>query len=123
MDAHGIASQLHAETGDVRQPQNEVELIKVDDDERDLFLERLADVQTYPHLALHLLKGAVTIQDVKVMGGLMDRKTIPSHETGVDKRHARPSVVQTHRLRPRTMLAQELWDLEKAIARRSRARP
>jgi hypothetical protein len=118
VNAHRVTSKLHTETSDIRQTQDEVELIKVDDDECDPFLERLADVQTYSHFALRWLEGSVTIQNAQMVGGLMYRKTIPSHETGVDKRHARSSVVQTHRLRPRTMLAQERWDLEEGVARR-----
>jgi hypothetical protein len=85
VDPHGIASQLHTETGNVRQPQNEIELVKVDDNKRDLLLERLAYVQKYPHFALRLLKRAVAIQDPQVVGSLMHRKTMPPHKTGVDK--------------------------------------
>ena len=47
----------------------------------------------------------------------------PRPRVYADSARRNSSVVQTHRLRPRTMLAQERWDLEEGVARRPRTRP
>jgi hypothetical protein len=56
MDAHRITSQLHAEAHDVRKPDDKVKLVKVDDDQCDLLLERLANAQEHANLALRRLE-------------------------------------------------------------------
>ena len=67
MNAHRVASQFHPEAVDVRETDNEVKLVQVDNHERDLLAEGGANVQKYPHLPLRRLKRPVAIHNAKMM--------------------------------------------------------
>ena len=116
MDAHRITSQLHAEAHDVRKPDDKVKLVKVDDDQCDLLLERLANAQEHANLALRRLERPIPVHDLQVVGCLVHRDPMSPHETGVHEGHAGSSVIETHGLGPRPSPPQECRDLEQAVA-------
>ena len=98
VNAHRVASQLHPKTVDVRQTDNEVELIQVDDHERDLLTEGGANVQEHPHLPLRRLKGPITVHNPKMMRSRVHRQPLPLHEGGVDEGNAGAGIVEPHSL-------------------------
>ena len=116
MDAHRITSQLHAEAHDVRKPDDKVKLVKVDDDQCDLLLERLANAQEHANLALRRLERPIPVHDLQVVGCLVHRDPMSPHEAGVHEGHAGSSVIETHGLGPRPSPPQECRDLEQAVA-------
>ena len=123
VNAHRVASQLHPETVDVRQTDNKVKLIQVDDHKRDLLAEGGANVQKYPHLPLRRLKRPIAIHNAKMMCSRMHGQPMPFREGSIDEGDAGAGIVEPHTFGAGTAASQISWNLQQAVPRRPRRRP